>query len=48
MIQRLLSVFHARNLEFVRDRSTMIFVLILPIAMIVGMSFVFGGKELRA
>jgi ABC-2 type transport system permease protein len=45
MIRRLLSVFHARNLEFIRDRSTMIFVLILPVAMIVGMSFVFGGKE---
>ena len=45
MIQRLLSVFHARNLEFVRDRSTMIFVLVLPVAMIIGMSFVFGGKE---
>ncbi len=27
MIQRLLSVFHARNLEFIRDRGTMIFVL---------------------
>ncbi|HEV7716880.1 MAG TPA: ABC transporter permease [Steroidobacteraceae bacterium] len=45
MIKRLLSVFHARNLEFIRDRSTMIFVLVLPIALIVGMSFVFGGKE---
>lgn len=45
MIQRLLSVFHARNLEFVRDRGTLIFTLLLPIAMIVGMSFVFGGKE---
>jgi ABC-type multidrug transport system permease subunit len=45
MIKRLLSVFHARNLEFVRDRSTMIFVLVLPIAMIIGMSFVFGDKE---
>ena len=45
MIKRLLSVLHARNLEFVRDRSTMIFVLVLPIALIVGMSFVFGGKE---
>lgn len=45
MIQRLLSVFHARNLEFVRDRGTMIFVLVLPVAMIIGMSFVFGGKE---
>jgi len=45
VIQRLLSVFHARNLEFIRDRSTMIFVLVLPVAMIIGMSFVFGGKE---
>ena len=45
MIRRLLSVFHARNLEFIRDRSTMIFVLVLPVAMIIGMSFVFGGKE---
>jgi len=45
MIKRLLSVWHARNLEFIRDRSTMIFVLFLPIALIVGMSFVFGGKE---
>jgi ABC-type multidrug transport system permease subunit len=45
MIQRLLSVFHARNLEFVRDRGTLIFVLVLPVAMILGMSFVFGGKE---
>ena len=45
MIKRLLAVWHARNLEFIRDRSTMIFVLFLPIALIVGMSFVFGGKE---
>jgi len=45
VIKRLLSIFHARNLEFVRDRSTMIFVLVLPVAMIIGMSFVFGGKE---
>lgn len=45
MMKRLLSVWHARNLEFVRDRGTMIFVLVFPIALIVGMSFVFGGKE---
>ncbi len=45
MIRRLLSVWHARNLEFLRDRSTMIFTLLLPIMVVVGMGFVFGGKE---
>lgn len=45
MMKRLFAVWHARNLEFVRDRGTMIFVLVLPIALIVGMSFVFGGGE---
>ncbi len=45
MIKRLAAVWHARNLEFVRDRSTMLFTLLLPIALVVGMSFVFGGKE---
>ncbi|MBS0416820.1 MAG: ABC transporter permease [Proteobacteria bacterium] len=44
-MQRLAAVWHARNLEFVRDRATLIFTLILPIALVVGMSFVFGGKE---
>jgi ABC transporter DrrB family efflux protein len=45
MIKRLLAVWHARNLEFVRDRGTLIFSIVLPLALIVGMSFVFGGKE---
>jgi ABC-2 type transport system permease protein len=45
MMKRLLSVWHARNLEFLRDRSTLIFTILLPIMLIVGMSFVFGGKE---
>jgi ABC-2 type transport system permease protein len=45
MIKRLATVWHARNLEFVRDRSTMIFTLLLPIMLVVGMGFVFGGKE---
>lgn len=44
-MKRLLAVWHARNLEFVRDRSTLIFTIVLPIALVVGMSFVFGGKE---
>lgn len=45
MMRRLLSIWHARNLEFVRDRGSLIFTLLLPLALIVGMSFVFGGKE---
>src|SRR6185437_8710544 len=34
-----------RNLEFVRDRSALIFSLLLPVALVIGMSFVFGGPE---
>jgi ABC-2 type transport system permease protein len=43
--RRLLAVWHARNLEFVRDRPTLIFTLLLPIMLVVGMSFVFGGPQ---
>lgn len=45
MIRRLFAIWHARNLEFVRDRATLIFTLLLPIMLVVGMSFVFGGPE---
>ena len=45
MMRRLLAVWHARNLEFVRDRSTLLFTLLMPVMLIVGMSFVFGGPE---
>ncbi len=45
MIRRLLAVWHARNLEFLRDRGSLIFTLLLPVLLIVGMSFVFGGPE---
>ncbi|MFL6602308.1 MAG: ABC transporter permease [Steroidobacteraceae bacterium] len=45
MMQRLAAVWHARNLEFVRDRSTMFFTLLLPIVLVIGMGFVFSGKE---
>lgn len=44
-LARLIAVWHARNLEFVRDRGTLIFTLLVPVAMVIGMSFVFGGKE---
>jgi len=45
VIRRLLAVWHARNLEFLRDRGSLIFTLLLPLALVVGMSFVFGGPE---
>ena len=45
MMQRLLAVWHARNLEFVRDRGTLLFTLVVPIALVVGMGIVFGGPE---
>jgi ABC-2 type transport system permease protein len=44
-MKRLLAIWHARNLEFIRDRATLIFTLLLPIMVVVGMSFVFGGPE---
>jgi ABC-2 type transport system permease protein len=43
MMRRLFAVWHARNLEFVRDRATLIFTLLLPLSLVVGMGFVFGG-----
>jgi ABC-2 type transport system permease protein len=45
MMRRVLSVLHARNLEFLRDRSTLIFTLLLPVLLVIGMGFVFGGPE---
>jgi ABC-2 type transport system permease protein len=45
MMRRLLAVLHARNLEFLRDRGTLIFTLLLPVALVIGMGFVFGGPE---
>lgn len=43
MIRRLLAVYHARNLEFLRDRGTLAFSLLLPVMLVIGMGFVFGG-----
>lgn len=45
MMRRLLAVWHARNLEFVRDRSTLIFTFLLPVMLVIGMRFVFAGPE---
>jgi ABC-2 type transport system permease protein len=45
VIRRLLSILHARNLEFLRDRGTLLFTTLLPLMVVVGMGFVFGGPE---
>ena len=43
MLKRILAIFHARNLEFVRDRSTLSWNIILPVVLMFGLSFIFGG-----
>jgi ABC-2 type transport system permease protein len=45
VIRRLVAVLHARNLEFLRDRGTLVFTLLLPVTLVIGMGFVFGGPE---
>ena len=45
MIKRLTAVWHARNLEFVRDRATMLFTLVLPIMLVIGMGLMFGKER---
>ncbi|HVS75294.1 MAG TPA: ABC transporter permease [Steroidobacteraceae bacterium] len=43
MMRRLIAVWHARNLEFLRDRPTLLFTLLLPLGVVIGMGFIFGG-----
>jgi len=44
MLKRIYAIFRARNLEFVRDRSSMSWNLVLPVALMFGLSFIFGGE----
>jgi ABC-2 type transport system permease protein len=41
--RRLLTVWHARNLEFVRDRASLFFTLGVPVVLVVAMGLIFGG-----
>jgi len=45
MLKRVYAIFHARNLEFVRDRGTMAWNLILPVALMFGISFIFSSDR---
>jgi ABC-type multidrug transport system permease subunit len=42
MLKRIFAIFRARNLEFIRDRGTMAWNLILPVMLMFGLSFIFS------
>ena len=42
-LQRIYAIFRARNLEFVRDRSSLSWNIVLPVALMLGLSLIFGG-----
>jgi ABC-2 type transport system permease protein len=45
MIRRLLAVWHARNIEFLRDRATLGWNILVPIGLVVALALIFGGPE---
>jgi ABC-type multidrug transport system permease subunit len=42
MLKRIYAIFRARNLEFLRDRGTLSWNIILPVALMFGLSFIFS------
>ncbi|RLA29244.1 MAG: ABC transporter permease [Gammaproteobacteria bacterium] len=45
MLKRIYAIFRARNLEFIRDRGSMSWNIILPVALMFGLSFIFGADR---
>ena len=45
MLKRIFAVFKARNIEFVRDRASMGWNIVLPVMLMFGLSFIFGGGD---
>jgi ABC-type multidrug transport system permease subunit len=43
MLHRIFAIFSARNREFLRDRGTLAWNLVLPVALMFGLSFAFSG-----
>jgi len=43
-LRRLLAIWHARNLEFLRDRSTLVFNFLFPLALVIAFAVIFGGQ----
>ena len=44
-LRRLLALLHARNLEFVRDRKTLTWNLLMPFGIVFAFAFIFSGPE---
>ena len=44
MLKRTYAVFAARNREFVRDRGTLAWNIVMPVILVFGLAFVFGGE----
>ncbi len=44
MLKRIYAVFRARNREFLRDRASLAWNLILPVVLVFGLAAVFGGE----
>jgi ABC-type multidrug transport system permease subunit len=45
MIRRILAVLHARNVEFLRDRATLGWNVLVPIALVGALALIFSGPE---
>lgn len=45
MLKRIFAVFYARNLEFLRDRGTLSWNLILPVVIMFGLFWIFGAGD---
>ena len=44
MLKRIFAVFAARNREFMRDRGTLAWNLLMPVILVFGLAFIFGGE----
>jgi ABC-2 type transport system permease protein len=42
-MEKFYAIFHARNMEFLRDRGTLIWNLLFPVLLVFGFAFAFGG-----
>ena len=44
MLQRIYAIFVARNREFMRDRGTLAWNVVMPVILVFGLAFVFSGE----
>ena len=44
-MKKFLAVLHARNMEFLRDRSALVWNLAMPFLLVIGLAFTFSGSN---